>query len=1093
MPAAVPIVAAVAASAAAAQGYYAVAMAITIAAQVYSQMTAKKPSLDAYRDNSERKQVLRAAASPKTVIYGKTLTSGTLFFSEEQAGDQTEGEMLHLAITLAGHPLSNVGAIYLGDDEISTFGEYVQSEVHTDRQTPDPYLLANAPSWKADMIGKGITWLRLTLKFKAEKFPSGIPNVRVEKYGRAVYDPRTGSTLYSNNAALCILDYYRNYLKVPDSEINWDEFQEAANICDEAVATENGKTESRYTLNGEFDLSENKVSILDAMLAACAGEPTYVGGKHGMLVGAYYGPASEIITESQLAGDIEIMPEVSLSERVNTIKGTFIDPEQSYSEVDFPEVKVSEWVAEDGVEISQDLKLRFVTSEFQAQRLADVKLKRTRIARTMNVPLNLSGYRYRPGMYVKVNFPSLGIINVEMRVTDWKFGIQNGVQLTLKQETADVWGDAIGKPIVRPPFTQLPTGGVAQPQNLKYTVEEIGQVVQGVLSWQNIGPFVYNKVLIRRDGEMVLSVQVPGTFTRLTGLLRDTYTAHVIAVNQMGAESPEAYLEFSIEAPPPPASVDIEQGFFAITLIPHLAELTNVSTQFDFWTSGETRLPNATTATVEESATRAGMGTAWTSNQLKNGHTYYWYIRTINAFGTSAFLEVEALCETETGELMDQIYDDVMSSELFKQLIQNAINESGTIADMAADIAENADRLAYAVGATREAAQGIIANSLAIADVVVRQSAQNGANSARFEQLREVIATETEARVTDVIRLEAKTAENAAGVTEVRQALATETEARATAVDQLTARTAQNTASVTTLTQAVTDLDSSTTSRFEALSAEIAGQPGQTEVIKGSIQNTAIALIQGTLAQVNTRQTLSAVNAANSAQIDRIDTVAADDRKATAASLFQMSARVDGNTASINSISKTVTDFQQSTASQVNSLTASINNVSAAVVTNAQATADINNNLNAMYSIKVAVDANGRQYAAGMGLGVQNSPSGMQSQILFLADRMAFLSTVNGTPQLFFAIDQGQAFIREAFIGTATIGAAKIKDAAITSAKLAGDIQSDTFSASNGWQISRASNTLTFRSSSSGSFMDATGFGVKSASGVVLVKLGLKP
>lgn len=82
----------------------------------------------------------------------------------------------------------------------------------------------------------------------------------------------------------------------------------------------------------------------------------------------------------------------------------------------------------------------------------------------------------------KVNFPSIGIVNVEMRVTDWKFGVQNGVQITLKQETADVWGDAIGKPIERPPFTQLPPGGVAQPQNLKYTVEEIGQVVQGVLS-----------------------------------------------------------------------------------------------------------------------------------------------------------------------------------------------------------------------------------------------------------------------------------------------------------------------------------------------------------------------------------------------------------------------------------------------------------------------------------------------------------------------------------------------------------------------------------------------------------------------------------
>lgn len=673
MPAAIPIVAAVAAGVAAANEAYAIAMVITVAAQIATQALTKKPTLDSYRTPQERKQVLRAAASAKTVVYGKCISAGTLFFSEEQAGDQTDGELLHLAITLAGCPISSVGAVYLGDDTIESYEDNASYEVHIDRQTADPYMLKNCPSWKEDMIGKGISWLRLTLKFNAEKFPSGIPNVTVEKNGRAVYDPRTGKTQFSDNAALCILDYYRTYLKVPDSDINWDQFQEAANICDETVSNGDGTTDRRYRLNGEFDLSENKASILEEMIKTCAGEVTYIAGKHGIIVGAYYGPATEVITESQLAGDLEIMPEVSQSEKVNTIKGTFIDPEQKYTEVDFPTVSVSDWVAEDGVEISQDLKLRFVTSEFQAQRLADIKLKRTRISRTMNITMNLSGYRYRPGMYVKVNLPSLGIINTEMRVTDWKFGIQNGVQLTLKQETADVWGDAIGKPIERPPFTELPTGGVAQPQNLKYTVEEIGQVVQGVLSWQNIGQFVYNKVIIRSKGKMIMSVQVPGSFTRLTGLPKDTYTAHVIAVNQMGAESPEALLEFNIEAPPPPSKVDISQGYFSVTLVPRLSALVNVSTQFDFWTSGETRLANANTETVEGNATRAGMGTIWTSHELKAEHTYYWYIRTINAFGTSSFIEVPALCSMDTGDLFDLVDEAVRESDAF-QNVQNGVD-----------------------------------------------------------------------------------------------------------------------------------------------------------------------------------------------------------------------------------------------------------------------------------------------------------------------------------------------------------------------------------------------------------------------------------
>nr|WP_024559449.1 DUF1983 domain-containing protein [Franconibacter pulveris] len=704
----------------------------------------KKPSLDAYRDNSERKQVLRAAASPKTVVYGRTLSAGTLFFAEEQAGTQTDGEMLHLAITLAGHPLSSTGKVLLGDDEIGIYGDYATYEVHNDRQTADPFMLANCASWKPDMIGRGITWLRLSLKFNAEKFPSGIPNVRVEKFGRPVYDPRTGQTGYSNNAALCILDYYRNYLKVPDSEINFDQFQEAANISDELVSRADGTMERRYTLNGEFDLSENKASILDAMLAACAGEPTYVGGKHGILVGAYYGPATEVITESQIAGDIEIMPEVSQSERVNTINGTFIDPQQNDSEVDFPAVSISEWVAEDGVEISQDLKLRFVTSEFQAQRLADIRLKRTRISRTMNVPLNLSGYRYRPGMYVKVNFPSLGIVDVEMRVTDWKFGVQNGVQLTLKQETADVWGDAIGKPITRPDFTQLSPGGAAQPQNLRYTVEEIGQVVQGVLSWQNVGQVAYNQVVIRRDGVPVLSIQVPGSFTRLTGLLRDTYTAHVVAVSYTGGHSPEAYLEFSIEAPPPPNKVDVEQGYFAVTLIPRLADITNVSTQFDFWTSGETRLPDASTSTVEGNATRAGMGTMWTSNELQVDHTYYWYIRTINAFGASAFVEVAALCTTNTAGLMEKIAEEISRSEAYQNL--ERVIDTNTQATIETAIANDAD--------------------------VQRRRKQDGKVSAEILRIDTLILTNDSAYAEKFEQLTAQAGENSAAVQQVSSAYA---------------------------------------------------------------------------------------------------------------------------------------------------------------------------------------------------------------------------------------------------------------------------------------------------------------------------------
>jgi predicted phage tail protein len=176
---------------------------------------------------------------------------------------------------------------------------------------------------------------------------------------------------------------------------------------------------------------------------------------------------------------------------------------------------------------------------------------------------------------------------------------------------------------------------------------------------------------------------------------------------------------------------------------------------------------------------------------LKAGQIF-WYRaqlvdRTGNESGYTEFVRGQA--SVDVSDITDAILEDIKTSEVFKDLIEDAVASSDKLAELSDAIKENADGLAAAVGSNKQTAEAIIGNALAIADVVVRQTAQQGANTATFEQLREVIATETEARVTDVTRLEAETADNAAGITEVRQALSDETQARATAVDQLTAAT----------------------------------------------------------------------------------------------------------------------------------------------------------------------------------------------------------------------------------------------------------------------------------------------------------------
>lgn len=78
-----------------------------------------------------------------------------------------------------------------------------------------------------------------------------------------------------------------------------------------------------------------------------------------------------------------------------------------------------------------------------------------------------------------------------------------------------------------------------------------------------------------------------------------------------------------------------------------------------------------------------------------------------------------------------------------------------------------------------------------------------------------------------------------------------------------------------------------------------------------------------------------------------------------------------------------ISRYQQATTTQINGITATINGHTSAITTNAQAIANVNGDLKAMYSIKVGLSSNGQYYAAGMGIGVENTPSGMQSQVIF--------------------------------------------------------------------------------------------------------------
>ncbi|MGU5756120.1 phage tail tip protein J-related protein [Aeromonas caviae] len=689
MPAAaVPLIAGAAAGA----GAYAAVTAVTVGmalsigtavATATMMLTTKKPSLSDYRSASERSQVLRAAASDKTCVYGRVVSSGLLSFAAEQAGEQDEGEWLHLALVIAGHKLSRVGDIWLGDDLIGTFSDLVSYELHADRKTCDPFMLAKCADWKEDMIGQGITWLRLSLKFDPQKFPAGLPNIKVEKFGKEVWDPRDSKWKWSDNVALVILDYYRSWLNVPDDEIRMNEFIVAANICDELVTRPDGTREPRYTANVEFDLGEARSKVLEALHMACAGQPTYIGGKHGIIAGAYYGPASDEIRAHQIIGDSELLPEPASSEKINQVTGTFVDP-ITFKKTDFPAVIVNEWVEEDGgLALLEDLDLRCVTSEYQAQRLANIMLRQRRAARTVTCPINLSGWRYRPGSSIRLYIPALGINGPEFRVVDWSFSLTSGVELTLREESPLFWSDAIGKPMERPEITELPSGGVAMPDQLRYEVEQIGEVIQGVLSWRNIGTIAYNQVIIQRldpakPPVVVLTAQVPGQSCRVNGLAAGNYVGQVRAIAMTGAPSPVASVNFTIQVPAIPVGVEVEAGNWSLAFRPVFTGGQSYGTLCEWWWS-KVQLP---LAEVQTKATNAGLGAFMTFQGLQPDTTYYVWLRAVNAYGKSGLFAASGKTSYDAASILD-ILDGEIGGEHLREELRKPIEQIKDIVDQA--------------------------------------------------------------------------------------------------------------------------------------------------------------------------------------------------------------------------------------------------------------------------------------------------------------------------------------------------------------------------------------------------------------------------
>ena len=171
-------------------------------------------------------------------------------------------------------------------------------------------------------------------------FASGVPLITAVVQGKKVYDPRTSTTAYSNNAALCIRDFITSTYGLSDNAIDDVSFSAAANESDENVALSGGGTEKRYTINGIVKASSPTGKVLGDMATACAGTLFWGSGYWKLKVGAYTAPV-KTLTLDDLRGPINLQTRSSTRDSFNGVGGTFNNADGDFITADYPPIKSS--------------------------------------------------------------------------------------------------------------------------------------------------------------------------------------------------------------------------------------------------------------------------------------------------------------------------------------------------------------------------------------------------------------------------------------------------------------------------------------------------------------------------------------------------------------------------------------------------------------------------------------------------------------------------------------------------------------------------------------------------------------------------------
>jgi predicted phage tail protein len=287
-------------------------------------------------------------------------------------------------------------------------------------------------------------------------------------------------------------------------------------------------------------------------------------------------------------------------------------------------------------------------------------------------------------------------------------------------------------------------------------------------------------------------------------------------------------------------------------------------------------------------------------------------------------------------------------------------------------------------------------------------------------------ATESEATAIRLTTLDAQVANNQAGIRTLETVLATDRTASASRLELLSAKVGSNTADIGFESEARVGGDDALGRRVDTIDLVIDDH-------KAKIKAVQDAQVDADAAVASMRTTVEAVY-----------TVGRDDNAEGA-----LAGALDawGSTAKFAEETRVRADGDTAQARRSEQLEVSIGSTNAAVQTVSEAVVSLDGKARTMWSVKMQLNSQGQYVAAGIGLGIENGPAGLQSKFLVSADLFAVVNGINGTLSSPFAVTGGQVFMNSAFI----------QDGTITNAKIGSIIQSDNYQFGvQGWAINKS-------------------------------------